>query len=107
MSACSTGGRGPRCGRCMPARRSGPAKWDYDPNDIQERQRRRAAMTAELPCFLRFLQTFHIPAKQVDRRYGVKRFHDPALVARIRELQEETQLWNLIHELQIWGVDDE
>lgn len=84
-----------------------PATWDYDPNDIRERQRRRASMTAEIPAFLRFLQQHHIPARQVCPRYGVKRFHDEKLVNAIRQLQEEMQLWSIIEEVGIWGLDGE
>jgi hypothetical protein len=84
-----------------------PAVMDYTPEDVRARQKFRTDVSAELPAYLHWLGQWKIPAKMQNQRYGVERFHDPVLKQAILELQPEMKLWSLVHNLQIWGIDNE
>ncbi len=50
----------------------------------------------ELPAFLAYLESWKIPAKLVADRFGLKSYHNPELLVKMRELQPEQRLLSLI-----------
>ena len=54
------------------------------------------AFKEEFPAFLHFLQTWEIPAEMKAERFGIKTYHNPELMLKMRELQPEQRLLSLI-----------
>jgi len=79
----------------------------HSPDDLAGRDRWRRALSAELPAFLRYLQTYHIPPKMLNVRYGCVAHQDPELLHELHALSPESELLELIDMLQIWGIDRE
>ncbi len=50
----------------------------------------------EFPAFLAFLQTWDIPDELKADRFGIKTYHHPELLLKMRELQPEQRLLSLI-----------
>jgi energy-coupling factor transporter ATP-binding protein EcfA2 len=82
-------------------------KFPYAADDMAKRKEFRTRLSAELPAFLRFLQSFRIPEKMVNQRYGVAAFHDPDLLGELEDLSPEMKLLTLIDTLNIYGIDRE
>ncbi|MDB6154762.1 MAG: hypothetical protein JWL90_3215 [Chthoniobacteraceae bacterium] len=55
-----------------------------------------AALIAQLPAFVHFLDTWVIPAGLVCSRFGVRHYHDPVLVNSLKKLSPEIHLIELI-----------
>ncbi|MBB5036155.1 DUF5906 domain-containing protein [Prosthecobacter dejongeii] len=58
-----------------------------------------AALIAQLPAFLHFLDCWQIPPKLVVSRFGIKHFHHPDLVAALQESDPEESLLELIDDV--------
>lgn len=58
-----------------------------------------AALVAQLPAFVHFLEGWQIPADLVASRFGIKHFHHPDLVAALQESDPEESLLDLIDEV--------
>lgn len=54
------------------------------------------AFMGELPAFIAFLEGWEIPAELTASRVGIKTYHHPELMAKMRELQPEQRLMSLI-----------
>ena len=65
----------------------------------EEKERFWAAIMAELPHFLYFLQNWSIPAELVCPRFGVTHFHHPELLAALESTAPEYRLLTLIDQL--------
>jgi hypothetical protein len=57
-----------------------------------------AALLAQLPAFVDFLQSWKIPAELVANRFGITHFHHPEILAALNEYSPEDQLLQLIDE---------
>ena len=62
----------------------------------EEKRRFRAALSAELPAFVAFLDQYEIPDALRSGRYGVTHYHHPDLVEALDETTPETRLLALI-----------
>ncbi len=57
-----------------------------------------AALKAELPMLVRFLDGWEIPDQMRSSRYGVTHFHNRDIAAMLSSTAPETQLFEVIHE---------
>ena len=80
-------------------------EFPYTVDNMEGRRQFRTQLSAELPAFLRYLQTYKIPAASANQRYGVAAFQDAELMQELEELSPEYKLLAIIDRLQIWGVD--
>jgi len=55
-----------------------------------------AALRAELPAFISFLQAWKIPERLVSQRYGIAHFQHPEILEALATLAPETKLLGLI-----------
>jgi hypothetical protein len=74
-------------------------------DNLTERTRYRQKLTEELPAFIHFLQTWRIPTKWKDQRYGVKAWQNAELLYELQTLQPEFRLLELIERLHVWHID--
>ena len=64
---------------------------------IEERERYRNTVRAELPAFLFWLlNEFKMPSQMSGGRFVVRHWHHPALVRALQDLAPEMRLWELI-----------
>jgi len=62
---------------------------------------------SEVPAFAHYLVNYSIPPQLADRRFGVRYFHHPALIASLQSLAPEAKLLELI-DRELWqGTTDE
>jgi hypothetical protein len=62
-------------------------------------------LLSELPAFLHWLvNDYQIPCDCSDSRFGIKSWHNPALVAALQELSPAMHLLELIDRADIWEV---
>ncbi|MEN9575609.1 MAG: hypothetical protein RL514_3464 [Verrucomicrobiota bacterium] len=66
------------------------------PGSVDERVAFLAALVAELPAFVAYLQGWEIPEALRDKRFGVQSFHHPELLADLRQTSPEYRLFELI-----------
>jgi hypothetical protein len=62
----------------------------------EDRESFIAALRAELPAFIDFLQTWEIPKQLVSQRYGITHFQHPEILEALATLAPETKLLGLI-----------
>ena len=65
-------------------------------DNSEKRRQMWATLTSELPAFLSFLESWEIPTELKADRFGIKTYHHPELLAKMRELQPEQRLMALI-----------
>lgn len=80
-----------------------PAEFPFDGDDLAGRKQFREALRAELPAFVHWLKEWRIPKGMADRRYGVKSWHNAALVGDLDALAPENLLLQFIDSLEPWG----
>lgn len=59
----------------------------------------RAALLAQFPAFVYFLQKWAIPDELVSNRYGIAHYHHPDILDDLQEQSPEEQLLDLIDEV--------
>lgn len=62
----------------------------------EERTAFMAAILAELPSFMAFLESWPVPSSLRSSRYGIEAFQHPDLLKTINGLSPEMTLWNMI-----------
>ncbi len=62
----------------------------------EKRKRLWETFMKEIPAFLAHLQTWQIPDALKADRFGIKTYHNPQLLIKMRELQPEQRLMSLI-----------
>ncbi|MBK1854990.1 hypothetical protein JO972_08465 [Verrucomicrobiaceae bacterium 5K15] len=63
----------------------------------EERDDFAAALTAELPAFMHFLENLKLPEHLIDSRSGVIALKDPELLDAVTDISPEKRLENLLH----------
>jgi hypothetical protein len=63
-------------------------------------------ITAELPGFAAFLESYRIPSELIDGRFGVKYYHNPDLLLQLRTEAPEHRLLELIDMEKLYYATD-
>ena len=71
-------------------------EWIVPVTTLEEKRAADARIARELPHFLRWLMDWEVPAELIDRRWGVKCYHDPDVMSRLNEVSPEFNLLSLI-----------
>lgn len=75
-----------------------PGLFKCRPDDLQRNEVWKD-LTAELPALAHMLHGLRVPKDMQDTRFGVRAYHNPALMEVLGDLAPETRLRNLIDEV--------
>lgn len=79
-----------------------PATFPYKSGDFEGRQRYRQELYAEIPAFLHAIERWELDKKIQCKRFGVRAYHDPELLAKVQSLSPESQLLQIIDLSLFW-----
>ena len=68
----------------------------FTDGDLQARHKFGAALDAELPAFAAYLRSYRVPAEWQDPSFGCRSFHDPLLLSKLADLEDEFIFLELI-----------